>query len=126
VKIILYIYIYVIDQHRYYGHSFPPGAWGKRGYFSSAQALADYAAIIIDIKENRSAQYSPVIVIGGSYGGSRWIRTITFCMNIIDEDFDSLILFLSMFVSAGFVVSAQVASHCPRSLGLISTNSLFR
>ncbi|KAI5602983.1 hypothetical protein BDE02_01G189400 [Populus trichocarpa] len=66
----------VFIEHRYYGHSFPPGAWGKRGYFSSAQALADYAAIIIDIKENRSAQYSPVIVIGGSYGGmlASWFR----------------------------------------------------
>ncbi|KAL9405383.1 hypothetical protein Peur_002355 [Populus x canadensis] len=61
----------VVIEHRYYGQSIPPGSRGKLGYFNSAQALADYAAIIIHIKENRSAQYSPVIVIGGSYGGSR-------------------------------------------------------
>ncbi|KAG6789120.1 hypothetical protein POTOM_005210 [Populus tomentosa] len=48
----------------------------KRGYFNSAQALADYAAIIIHIKKTLRAQYSPVIVIGGSYGGmlASWFR----------------------------------------------------
>ena len=40
------------------------------GYFNSAQALADYAAVLKHIKNTLHAQNSPVIVIGGSYGGS--------------------------------------------------------
>jgi len=42
-----------------------------RGYFSSAQALADYAAIIMHVKQKLKARYSPVIVVGASYGGSK-------------------------------------------------------
>ena len=38
-----------------------------RGYFNSA----DYAEVIIDLKKNLSADSSPVIVVGGSYGGSK-------------------------------------------------------
>ncbi|KAI6669919.1 hypothetical protein NL676_004804 [Syzygium grande] len=47
-----------------------------RGYFSSAQALADYAAIIIYVKQNLKASSSPVIAVGGSYGGmlALWFR----------------------------------------------------
>ncbi|KAL3718210.1 hypothetical protein ACJRO7_003358 [Eucalyptus globulus] len=47
-----------------------------RGYFSSAQALADYAAIIMHVKLNLKARDSPVIVVGGSYGGmlASWFR----------------------------------------------------
>ncbi len=41
-----------------------------RGYFNSAQALADYAEILIHVKKQLQAEHSPVIVIGGSYGGS--------------------------------------------------------
>ena len=41
-----------------------------RGYFNSAQAIADYAEVIIHVKKTLRAQKSPVIVIGGSYGGS--------------------------------------------------------
>lgn len=40
------------------------------GYLSSTQALADYATLIIDLKKNLSATDSPVVVFGGSYGGS--------------------------------------------------------
>ncbi|KAJ6963923.1 hypothetical protein NC652_002272 [Populus alba x Populus x berolinensis] len=73
----------VFIEHRYYGKSIPFGSReealkdaSKRGYFNSAQAIADYAAIIIHIKETLRAQYSPVIVIGGSYGGmlASWFR----------------------------------------------------
>lgn len=40
------------------------------GYLSSTQALADYASLIIDLKKNLTATDSPVVVFGGSYGGS--------------------------------------------------------
>ncbi|KAK9279803.1 hypothetical protein L1049_013485 [Liquidambar formosana] len=39
------------------------------GYFNSAQAMIDYAAVIIYVKKKLSAENSPVIVIGASYGG---------------------------------------------------------
>ena len=41
------------------------------GYFNSAQALADYAAVLLHIKNMVDAHNSPIIVIGGSYGGSK-------------------------------------------------------
>ncbi|KAF5447603.1 hypothetical protein F2P56_033143 [Juglans regia] len=66
-------------EHRYYGNSIPIGSIYERtdlGYFNSAQAIADYAEIIIYLKKQLQAQYSPVIVIGGSYGGmlASWFR----------------------------------------------------
>ncbi|KAM3685275.1 hypothetical protein ACJW31_11G105500 [Castanea mollissima] len=71
-------------EHRYYGKSMPHGFTGDeslenatiRGYFNSAQAIADYAEVIIDLKKNLSADSSPVIVVGGSYGGTlaAWFR----------------------------------------------------
>lgn len=42
-----------------------------RGYFNSAQAIADYAEILLHVKDKFSAQDSPIIVVGGSYGGSK-------------------------------------------------------
>lgn len=86
-----YIYIYIllllltyvcvcIDacmQHRYYGKSVPFNSFEEDfnstntlGYFDSAQALADYAELILHIKQAYNATDSPVIVLGGSYGGS--------------------------------------------------------
>lgn len=44
-----------------------------RGYFNSAQALADFAEVLLHIKTNLSAPHSPIIVVGGSYGGSKTI-----------------------------------------------------
>ncbi|KAH1070922.1 hypothetical protein AAZX31_03G179200 [Glycine max] len=74
----------VFIEHRYYGKSFPFGGneevananSSTLGYLSSTQALADYATLIIDLKKNLSATDSPVIVIGGSYGGmlAAWFR----------------------------------------------------
>lgn len=46
-----------------------------RGYLTSAQAMADYAEILIYIKDKLSAHNSPIIVIGGSYGGSKNISS---------------------------------------------------
>lgn len=45
-----------------------------RGYFNSAQAIADYAAVLINVKKIYSAQNSPTIVVGGSYGGSKRLK----------------------------------------------------
>ncbi|KAJ9129354.1 hypothetical protein P3X46_033858 [Hevea brasiliensis] len=70
-------------EHRYYGKSIPFGSreealknGSTRGYFNSAQAIADYAEIIIHVKKILHAENSPVIVIGGSYGGmlASWFR----------------------------------------------------
>ncbi|KAL6967125.1 lysosomal Pro-Xaa carboxypeptidase [Sarracenia purpurea var. burkii] len=67
----------VYIEHRFYGESIPLGTMDKamaneniRGCFSSAQAIADYAEVIMHVKKTMSAEYSPVIVVGGSYGGS--------------------------------------------------------
>ncbi|XP_065866383.1 uncharacterized protein [Euphorbia lathyris] len=70
-------------EHRYYGESLPFGTREETfknattyGYLSSEQALADYAQIITDVKKNLSAQNSPVIAVGASYGGmlASWFR----------------------------------------------------
>lgn len=42
------------------------------GYLNSQQALADYAVLIRSLKRNLSADASPVVVFGGSYGGSEY------------------------------------------------------
>ncbi|XP_028808144.1 lysosomal Pro-X carboxypeptidase-like [Neltuma alba] len=73
----------VYIEHRYYGKSIPFGSWKEamrnastRGYFNSAQAIADYASVLLHLKKSLSARNSPVIVIGGSYGGmlASWFR----------------------------------------------------
>ncbi|KAH7542070.1 hypothetical protein FEM48_Zijuj02G0034400 [Ziziphus jujuba var. spinosa] len=73
----------VYIEHRYYGESVPFGSIEEvmnnpeaRGYFNSAQALADYAEIILQVRNDYGAHKSPVIVVGGSYGGmlASWFR----------------------------------------------------
>ncbi|CAN4117344.1 unnamed protein product [Withania somnifera] len=74
----------VFIEHRFYGKSIPYGgnkeiAYSNKstlGYLSSTQALADYATLIIDLKNNLTATDSPVVVFGGSYGGmlAAWFR----------------------------------------------------
>ncbi|KAH6774723.1 Serine carboxypeptidase S28 family protein [Perilla frutescens var. frutescens] len=82
---LLIIWNYIIGKscHRYYGESAPLGKMEKamknetiRGYFNSAQAIADYAEILIHVKKKFSAKNSPIIVVGGSYGGmlASWFR----------------------------------------------------
>ncbi|KAK9676931.1 hypothetical protein RND81_11G110800, partial [Saponaria officinalis] len=75
--LILYI------EHRFYGKSNPLGSMAAsiknpkvRGYLNSAQALADYAELILDIKKRYKATHSPVIVFGVSYAGmlATWFR----------------------------------------------------
>ncbi|KAJ4830054.1 hypothetical protein Tsubulata_009664 [Turnera subulata] len=74
----------VFIEHRFYGKSIPFGGDKKvaysnastLGYLTSAQALADYATLITDLKKNLSATDSPVVAFGGSYGGmlAAWFR----------------------------------------------------
>ncbi|KVI00107.1 Peptidase S28 [Cynara cardunculus var. scolymus] len=73
----------VYIEHRYYGTSMPFGSKEEAykngntlGFFSSEQALADYAQIIVDVKKDMSAQNCPVIAVGASYGGmlASWFR----------------------------------------------------
>ncbi|GFP85876.1 lysosomal pro-x carboxypeptidase [Phtheirospermum japonicum] len=73
----------VYIEHRYYGDSNPFGSMKKamddnttRGYLNSAQALADFAEILLHIKNKYLANNSPIIVFGGSYGGmlASWFR----------------------------------------------------
>ncbi|KAH9700218.1 prolylcarboxypeptidase-like protein [Citrus sinensis] len=73
----------VYIEHRYYGKSVPFGSREEAmknastlGYFNSAQAIADYAGVLLHIKKKYSAERSPSIVVGGSYGGmlAAWFR----------------------------------------------------
>ena len=76
-----------------------------RGYFNSAQAIADYAAVLLHIKKNISAENSPIIVIGGSYGGSKSLKihfldnsqSITFSCSVVNFCSSSF-FFLFFFV----------------------------
>lgn len=72
-------------QHRYYGKTMPFGSAEETlknastlGYLNAAQALADYAAILLHVKEKYATKHSPIIVIGGSYGGSKSMFTIIY------------------------------------------------
>ncbi|EOA20471.1 hypothetical protein CARUB_v10000783mg [Capsella rubella] len=73
----------VYIEHRYYGKTIPFGSLKEAmknsstlGYLNTAQALADYAAILLHVKEKYSTKHSPIIVVGGSYGGmlAAWFR----------------------------------------------------
>ncbi|XP_064636783.1 lysosomal Pro-X carboxypeptidase-like isoform X2 [Lineus longissimus] len=70
----------IFAEHRYYGKSMPYGKDSYKDpahlqYFTSEQALADYAVFIRNITKD-AGRNNPVIVFGGSYGGmlAAWFR----------------------------------------------------
>ncbi|KAJ7294728.1 hypothetical protein O6H91_06G056100 [Diphasiastrum complanatum] len=73
----------IFPEHRYYGESMPFGNQERAyknadslSYLTTEQALADFATLITDFKKNLSAEASPVVAFGGSYGGmlAAWFR----------------------------------------------------
>ncbi|KAJ7944572.1 Lysosomal Pro-X carboxypeptidase [Quillaja saponaria] len=73
----------VFPEHRYYGESMPYGSGDEAyknsttlSYLTAEQALADFAVLLTSLKRNLSAEASPVVLFGGSYGGmlAAWMR----------------------------------------------------
>ena len=60
----------VFAEHRYYGQSKPYGKTLRQHmqFLTSEQAMADYAQLVMELKEEYGAQDSAVIGFGGSYG----------------------------------------------------------
>ena len=64
-------------QHRYYGESMPFGSTeaayatpDSRAFLTAEQALADAALLLTSLQSNLTASHCPIVVFGGSYGGS--------------------------------------------------------
>ena len=70
----------VFAEHRYYGESQVVCAGSDANadlrFLTHEQALADYVAVIADVRERYGAEEVAVVALGGSYGGmlSAWMR----------------------------------------------------
>eukprot|EP00050_Salpingoeca_kvevrii_P017699 m.67439 g.67439 ORF g.67439 m.67439 type:complete len:617 (-) comp7680_c0_seq1:23-1873(-) len=68
----------VFAEHRFFGESIPhvAGVENCMAFVSSAQALADYAMLVPELKARNNLTESKVVVFGGSYGGmlAAWMR----------------------------------------------------
>ena len=61
----------VFAEHRYYGQSkpFPAGDLARHmGYLTTEQAMADFAGLIFELRQELQDPEVPVIGFGGSYG----------------------------------------------------------
>lgn len=69
----------VFAEHRYEGKSLPPmnNVQDCVTYGTTAQALADYGALVAALKKQYNTK-APVIAFGGSYGGmlAGWARVV--------------------------------------------------
>lgn len=63
-------------EHRYYGLSQPYGAdyLNHLAYLSQAQALADFATILFDVRQELGDRKTPIIGFGSSYGGELVVK----------------------------------------------------
>eukprot|EP00039_Didymoeca_costata_P025680 m.14105 g.14105 ORF g.14105 m.14105 type:complete len:555 (+) comp4990_c0_seq1:93-1757(+) len=68
----------IFAEHRYYGTSLPfnDGTKGCMSYLTTEQAMADFAYLIDNLRQQKGVQNSPFIGFGGSYGGmiAAWFR----------------------------------------------------
>jgi len=53
------------------------------GYLNAGQALFDFAVLVTDLKRNYSANASPVVLFGGSYGGSKTLFSLFLLIPVI-------------------------------------------